>query len=492
MPTGYVSTTHVSGGMVFSDVIPDRVHLKIGVAEGGEVNKVYEVANFTQAKNFFQKGILLDSLQQYFEEFDESLGQKPVPVLCVRPVNDVPGIVNTPSKVGTGLATASVSGTPTGNRTVKLLITKAGASGVAEYRKSVDGGSTFGSTLVTPASGSAIALDVGATITFTDAVTPSDSFKVDDVWTVIIDAPSASASEFLVSLNAVKREYRSYWIHVIHPADRAFAVSVNTILLEMETDHNLPSFAILEVRTKEDAESVADYFQFLIDEFDPFFSDRVSIVVSEGRYVAGGIEAQGGYEILRSLSVPIGVWKNAATLLTAKLASGAVNVSAAYVMEKRSLTVNEIRYWNEGYRDWMDLLHDKRFTVLKEYNDYEGVFVARDRIKSLPDSDFAEIPERRRADKMHRIVYRESIPFLNQDSNLNSGSGGIKYIKAVVDAKVSSEMEVNGKQEISKHEIEFDPNKNFILTNILEAKLKMFVAGRIKAIEWTTSFASTN
>jgi hypothetical protein len=61
-----------------------------------------------------------------------------------------------------------------------------------------------------------------------------------------------------------------------------------------------------------------------------------------------------------------------------------------------SLTFSEIRHWNEGYRDYMELLHDKRHCVLKEYNDYPGIFIARDRIKSHPDSDFIEIPERRR------------------------------------------------------------------------------------------------
>ena len=100
-----------------------------------------------------------------------------------------------------------------------------------------------------------------------------------------------------------------------------------------------------------------------------------------------------------------------------------------------------------------------------------------------------EIPERRRADKMHRIVYRESLPFLNQDTDIRAGLGGLEYIKATCDAKISQEMEQAGRAEINSHKIILDPDKSFKLTKILKAQLTMYVAGRVAAIEWTTSFA---
>ncbi|MCP5502624.1 MAG: hypothetical protein H7A25_22185 [Leptospiraceae bacterium] len=500
MPTASVTTTHQSGGLTFSDVIPDRVHGKVGVAETGEVNKIYYIQNLKQAENIFGRGQLIDSLKQYFEEFDEELGQKPVPLLCVRPDNDIPGIVATPTLEGSGLATIAINGSPSGSRSVKIKITKAGAGGIAEYRKSVDGGLSYGAPLVTPVSGASINLDVGVSATFTDDVTsPEQTFALGDVWSFEISGPAASNSSRLAAFEAFKQEYRVYWIHLLGGVDRNFAVSLDSVLQVMETELNQPIFAVLEGMSFDEAEAkkgsdfadIAEYLQYIADEYDPFFSDRVCIVASEGRYIPGGIANAGGYEVVLASEIPLGEWRNAATLLTAKIASGAPNVSAAYVREKRSLTMSEIRYWKEGYQDYMDLLHDMRLTVLKEYNDYDGIFIARDRMKSGPDSDFVEIPERRRADKMHRIVYRESLQFLNQDTNIGSGSGGIKYIQAVADAAVSSSMEVSGRQEISKHEIIFDPDKDFSQTKILKAKLKMFIAGRIKAIEWTTSFAVT-
>ena len=491
MPTGSVTTYHESGGAISSDVKADRVSAKVGVAEIGDANKIYVINNPNMAKDIFGQGELVDSIKQYFEEFNEDIGQKPVPLLCIRPENDTAGSIEVPvaGAENTGLAALpTTSGTPTGSRTIVIKFTKEGASETAEYRRSLDGGESFEAAVVTPASGSAISLAVGVSATFTDnATTPADTFKVGDVFTFVINGPTASNLSKLTAIEKLKQEYRMNWLHLLGGVDRAFAVSVNSILTEMEVDHNLPTFAILEVRQKAISESVADYYQYIQDEFDPFLSDRVSIVTSEGKYIAGGVENAGGYEIVKSGS--LGVWRNAATMLTAKLACGASNVSAGFVRDMKSLTFSEIRYWQEGYQDYMDVMHDMKLTVLKQYNDYDGVFIARDRIKSANDSDFADIPERRRADKMHRIVYKTSLPYLNADSESNSGSSGIDYLNADVSAEVSKQMPKQGEAEISKFKLIFDPEKNFSQTKILQVKLIMYIKGRMKAIEWTTSFA---
>lgn len=486
--TPNVSITHVNGGLVSQDIIPDRVHLKIGQAELGDADKVYLIYSGNQARELFGKGELVDSIIQHFEEFNLLKGQLPAPVLAVRPINDSVGSVATPAKSGSGLAAIpSTSGTPNGSRVVKLKFTKAGAHGVAEYRKSLDNGISYGSAVVTPATGTAISLDVGVSVTFADdTTTPADTFLVGDEYTFTISGPGATLASKLDTLEKLKREYRLYFIHILGEATRAFAVSVNSILLEMASLHHLPTFAILEARKKADSgETVPEYFASIMEEWDPFFSERVSIVPSEGRYIANGIESVGGFDLAK---LEVGEWRNAGSMLAAKLSAGAPNVSAGYVRDMQSLTFAEIRYWNEGYRDYMDAMHDMRLTVLKEYDDYDGIFIAKDRIKSKSDSDFADIPERRRADKMHRLAYQESLPFLNEDTELKAGNGGIDFLKASMDAKISQEMEQPGRAEINSHKIVLDYDKSFVRTKVLKAKLTMFVANRISGISWETSF----
>ena len=133
MPTGNVTTTHQSGGLTVTDVIPDRVHAKVGQAEGGEANKVYYIRTLKQAKDIFDRGALVDSLTQYFEEFDESIGQRPAPVICIRPETDTVGTatVNTTETVNTQGATLTADGTITGTRKILVKIIKGGTGGLS-------------------------------------------------------------------------------------------------------------------------------------------------------------------------------------------------------------------------------------------------------------------------------------------------------------------------------------------------------------------------
>ena len=497
MATPDVFTTHQDGGLGNSDYIPDRLHAKIGAAETGDQDKVYLIRNYPQAKTIFAKGALLDSIRQHFEEFNEDLGQRPQPVLAIRPANDQAGSVGAPVKTGTGaFAVPTTAGTPTGDRVVVLKITKEGAHGVAEYRRSTDGGATFEAPVVTPASGQPISLAVGVTATFTDDATPADTFDVGDTVTIPITGPTPSNAARLDSLDALKQEYRLFWVHILGGADRAFGISVSQVLTEMETDHHLPAFAILEAMPKTTG-TVAEYLQSVMDEWDPFVHSRVGIVAAEGRYIAGGIKAFGGYAAVYDKGDTVGEWRNAATLLCAKIAAGAPNVSPGWVERMRSLTVSEVRYWNapdgetESYQDYMDPMHDLGLTVLKQYDDYEGIFLAGGRIKAAADSDFRNIPERRRADKMHRIVYQTSLPFLQMDTEAKSGSGGLEYIQAKSDQAVADRMESPGRAEISGHEIVLDPEGTFDQspTEDLVVDLVMFTKKRVPGIRWRTSFA---
>ncbi|AVQ11670.1 Uncharacterized protein XB16_1338 [Leptospira santarosai] len=495
MAIGSVTTTHVSGGLGNSFPYEDKVHAKIGQAEGYTANTPILISSYKQGKDVFIKGELVDALKQHFEEFDESLGEVPVPVLCIRPENDQAGSVD-PVILGpanTGLAnTPTISGTPVGNREVVLKITKAGALGTAEYRKSEDGGESFGPLLVTPVSG-VIALSVGVTATFHNGTTPADTFDAGDTFSFTIKGPDASPGARLVAIESLKTVDQGntpfYWFHHIGGVSREFAISVSTLLEEMRTGNLFRIFAVLEIERKLPSESAETYFLRIQDEWDSYENEKVCVVGAEGRYIPGGINSNGGWNASLELAPTIGEWRNAATFLCARLAAHRVNVSAAWVAKNKSRTLIGIRYWNEGYKGYQTAFDDLGLTILQIYPDYQGVYIASDNLMAGSTSDFQYIPELRRANKMHRIVYRESLPFLKSDTETNSGSGGLDYLKAMIDAKVSSEMERAGEAEISGHEIKLQPIKTLNGRKILPVTLKMYVKDRIDAIQWSTEFA---
>lgn len=495
MAIGSVTTTHVSGGLGNSFPYEDKVHAKIGQAEGYTANTPILISSYQQGKDVFVKGELVDALKQHFEEFNETVGEIPVPVLCIRPENDQAGSVDPmiPGPANTGLADPpTILGSPVGNRGVVLKIAKAGALGTAEYRKSEDGGDTFGPLLVTPLSGM-IALAVGVTATFHNDTPLADTFHVGDTFTFNIKGPGSSPGARLAAIETLKTIDQGnspfYWFHHVGGVDRAFAISVSTLLEEMRTENRFRIFAVLETNRKLPSESVETYFLRIQDEWDSYENERVCVVGAEGRYIPNGIQSNGGWNASLELAGTIGEWRNAATFLCARLAAHRVNVSAAWVARNKSKTLIGIRYWNDGYKGYQTAFDDLGLTILQVYPDYQGVFIASDNLMAGPNSDFQYIPELRRANKMHRIVYRESLPFLKSDTETNSGSGGLDYLKATIDAKVSSEMERAGEAEISGHEIKLQPIKTVNGRKILPVTLKMYIKDRIDAIQWSTEFA---
>ncbi len=502
MPSPNVTTTHKDGKLGASSLRWDRMSAKVGACEGSNdfpINTPKLIRNAVQAKNLMERGPLLDRVIQYFEEFNSDLNQEAAPLVCVRSENDIDA--ETPSfqknvdpDTGGKAADPTISGTPTATRSVVLRIVKGGAHETAQYRRSTDGGETFEATETTPASGRAIELAAEVSAKFTDHATAADeTFAKDDEWTFEIKGPTSSFAAHETAAKTLKNVDQSQmpfnWIHLSMPVTPTDATEVVKILDDLETNYHLPLFAVLEARPKQQSETtVANYYQRLLDEWEPFYNARVVICASEGRYIAGGIKAAGGFS---AVGQTVGEWRNAASMLTAKLAAGAVNVSAGWVEKMRSLTFSEVRHWSEGYRDYMDLLHDAGLTVLRMYDDYQGVYIARDKIKARPNSDFQEVPERRRADKMHRLVYRHSLPFLNADSETESGSGGLEFFQAFISRKIAEEMQKPGQAEISGHTITLDPEGDYASTGILQADLEMQIGQRTKAIKWRTSFART-
>lgn len=490
MATGDVSTYHASGGICATSYSVDRVHAKVGTAEGGNANQIYLISNAAQARNTFTKGPLVDALTQHFEEFNEDAGEQAVPVLAVRPDNDTAGSVDVEASAdNTGSAPVpTTSGTVNATKTVLIVVTKEGACGTAEYKRSIDGGKTYETPLVFPASGDTISLTAGVTATFTDYTTPADTFDVGDTFTFTLTAPTPSTSSVLTAIDSLKQEYRAYFIHVMYETDLALAVSLSTVADDFADTYHNPMRIITEALSKEDAETVSEYYARLMTEYESFFSDRVMIVAWEGYYISGGVEVAGGYEAIESLGTT-GEWRNAATFLAARAAASSVNESTAWVSKNRSRTFSKIRYWSEGYQDYYDAMDDMRLVVGKVYDNYPGVFIASDKIKSHPDSDFIELPEGRRADKMHRIVRSTTLPYLHADAETESSSGGIDAVEAAVNAAVSKEMMTAGSKEISSAKVTLDPDGTYVQDQILIAKMQMGIKGRTQSIEWTTSFA---
>jgi hypothetical protein len=149
-----------------------------GVCSVGVVGRGYLLGKSSNLEALLGVGPLVDRLRDVFA----TGGQAPL-VIAV-PVTGVAGGYITPVEhAGTG-PVAAASGVATGNADAVISIVVGGALGVATYKLSVDGGTTWGVTGATPANGQIAVAATGATITLAAGV-----HVAADTYSALVRAP---------------------------------------------------------------------------------------------------------------------------------------------------------------------------------------------------------------------------------------------------------------------------------------------------------------
>ncbi|GAB4220023.1 MAG: DUF2586 family protein [Spirochaetota bacterium] len=428
-----VTLNVVDGGLGYGLTGTDGLHVKIGIAEKGDTNKLYSIGSKQVARNTFGKGPLVDSVTYHFDEGG-------IKCFALRPDNDIAGSIGQITHSGSGSATMQATGTPTGARQFVIEIVTGGACETATYRWSEDGGINFSDIYTTPASGTPIQLSCGISISFSGT---GDCFVKGDRYSFSTIAPQASAVSFLNALDAVKNQYNpdsaAYtFIHIVGGFERSFWEAVKAKEEEFEDKRIFVRF-ILEYPPKDEQTSITEYLQTMIDECKLFTSKKIGIVGGRLRY---GSDTE---------------YKSAAILLCAKLSQCKVNEHPGYVRKYASKIATEIEFWNE-MEEYVTDLDDANVILAVKYANWPGIYIKKDHCMAAADSDYQTIHQGRVIDKVCRIAYQKIMPFVNGVAE--GGESGIDSLIAEIDAAINSSMRIPGDEEIVKHEIEIDPDQD--------------------------------
>lgn len=415
----------------------DGLHVKIGVAELGTENILYPIANDKEALSRFGKGSpLAESLARHFKEGG-------IRCFGIRPTNDVACSNGTVVHTGTGTAAGVPGGTPAGSRNFVIEIILGGEPATATYRWSQDGGITWSSVYITPASGTAINLACGVTITFTG--TGSGAFVAGDKYSFASTGPSASAANFLLAIDAVREQFNPTnmpyrFNHIVGGFDRTFWESVASKAEDFETARIFEYF-VLEYPTKTTGTDL-EYIQDIIDEGRLFFSKHAAIVGARLRY---GDDVD---------------FKSAAILLCAQLSAHRVNIHPGWVQECASKTAKEIQFW-DTLKDYVESMDLSNIIIACQYENWDGIYIKKDHLMSPADSDFQTIHDLRPANKIRFLAYAKIMPFVNSQNNPAEGdNAGIISLISELDTEISQQMEKQGEMEIAGHEVEIDPKQD--------------------------------
>lgn len=467
---GDVNTNLLDAGLGAPPKGEDGQHLKVGSAEGGDANKIYEFGSYFDAKLVLISGPLLDAIKQHYEEFSKEKDQVPPRLFVCRPVNDVVGTISTVVKTGTGTATNAASGTVTGTRQFVIEIILGGASATATYRKSTDGGKTWSGELTTPASASPISMGAGVSIAFTDGVTPSASFVAGDKYEFSCAGPTASLSNTLTAIRTAKQFHDVKFIHVMGSFAASFWVTLAALRAEWITKYKHPVVIICESAAR-DAETVAEYALARINEAKSSNVLGVYPIFMRGRYSATG------------------EYRNLATVLAAKIAAARVHESPGFVDKFAFLTVTELEDYDalsnrdDDEKSWLDLLQENGYIVAVKYENYPGFYFGSPMSMVPSTSSFNRLQKLRTADKVCVITRRAILRYIQSPNHAEAGLGGVVSLKTEIDNTIGSRMEVKGNRELDSHDTILDKNQAKIKEGIVQGKLKIKFIDTMESIE---------
>ncbi len=470
---GDVNTNLLDAGLGAPPKGEDGQHLKVGAAEGGDANKIYEFGSYFDAKQVLVSGPLLEAIKQYYEEFSKEKDQTPPRLFVARPVNDVAGSIGTVTHTGTGTATHATSGTVTGTRKFIIEIITGGASATATYRKSTDGGKTWSGALTTPASASPISLAAGVSIAFTNGGTPSASFVAGDTYEFSCTGPTASLSNTLTAIRAAKQFHDVKFVHVLGNFASSFWVTLAALRAEWITKYKHRVFFIVEVapRDTENSETVATYATNRINDAKAFKDIGVLPIFMRGRYSATG------------------EYGNLANVLAAKLSAARVHESPGFVAKFAFLTITEIEDYDalsnrdDDEKSWLDLLQDNGYIVAVKYEDYPGFYFSSAKTMAPETSSFNRIQKLRVADKVCTVVRRGILKYIQSPNHAEAGLGGIAALKTDIDNAITGRMEVKGNRELDSHETLLSSAQPKIKDGIVQGKIKIKFIDTMESIE---------
>lgn len=170
----------------------------MGCSSSGTTNTVYAFSNPADVIDTLGQGPLAEDLCYH-------LAIAGGPVYGIRLVGSVAGAAGSVTKtaIGTSTGTIAVAGAAHDSYDVRVEIRVTGALGAAEFRYTLDGGSTYSGQLIVPSGGSYAIADTNLTLTFTAGAGPVILEK-GDVFTFACTAPSFGATDLANGVTAAK------------------------------------------------------------------------------------------------------------------------------------------------------------------------------------------------------------------------------------------------------------------------------------------------
>lgn len=456
-----VNTTITDGGLGVSTVAGTGVHIKIGVSPVQASSPLIITGNMSAAK--IKQLLGLSPLADAVMDSVENGSGK---IYCIPVDASVDGSVKPVVKAGTGTGTVTVEGKPHNAYTIIAKITETGSLNTAALRYSVDGGYSFGDEVTVPLNGALEIPATGLTLKFAEGQSdPSNSFKVDDTFTVTSEAPQMSNQDVLNALSTLRNLTLSYeFIHIVGESVRALWFAVATELTTLHETYKKPVYVVMEAPRPEASETIDEYAQRLITERKGFKHTDVQIVAARSMYT----KMDGRTMEINNAALVCGWYSKAAPQQS--------------IGETQTFSVAEskmLALLPEGIEDYIGLLDDEKYLTFRQYEGLEGYYVTNARMMCPDGSDYRYAENVRIKNKLIRETRKEALKQLQMQVDMSDVQGSLEIIAKFIETPIGDMVRA---REISSGRIEVPEDQDILVSETLQVIIRFVPVGYVREI----------
>lgn len=404
-----VIITEIDGALGVLPASAGQLMAFVGSASDGPIDTPATFARVTDIKSVFTSGPLVEAAAYYI-----NVTGRPCAVVRCQASNVVP--LGTVEQTGAGTSVASATGDPDDDYDLVVKWTSSGTLGTAgpTYQLSYDGGRTYGLAM---AIGTEMEIDFGVGVTFTFA---AGTVVNGSLYSLRVKTAQWSGSDIYSALTALG-DTAIAWeqLHLVgEMPDALTALGVDVRFRSFATKGKYRSW-IASARVPDAGESAADYLSALSADFGALSTTHGAMCAGACRTVSGVSGRQYRRPVAYALTV--------AQAVSEEINVADVNLGALPGVAIRDANGNVDEH-DESVNPGLD---DARFTVLRTWDGYPGVYVNRPRLFSSPGSDFDIIPMRRVLNLADAILRNYFIRRLNRPIRVDPATGFILEVDAL-------------------------------------------------------------
>lgn len=405
-----VTITELDGALGVLPPSAGRLMAFVGPSTTGPLNTPATYARVKDIVADFGAGPLVEQAAYYVDVIGR-------PVVIVRTAQSVAATVGAVTHTGTGTSVATIAASPTPFDDYELVLAfpTGGTIAVAgiTYQESYDGGRTFGPL---KSLGTADEISIGG-VTFEFA---AGTIVSGDTYAARATAAKWNPAELTDALNALGDSVLAWeQLVIVGAIDATSFDNVETKIVALEAKGRYYSW-IAGARIPNAGETEAAYLTALSGIFGTKSTSHGTVCAGAAKITSG----VSGRKYRRPVTFAVSIAQGG---VTEEIDIADINLGSLSGVSIRDANGNVDEH-DESVNPGLD---DARFTVLRTWDGYPGVYVNRPRIFSAPGSDFELIPHRRVMNLAKQNLRAYLVRRLNKPIRIDRATGFILETEAL-------------------------------------------------------------